>query len=50
MDFSEVQTKQINDRSKLFYTSNPENEVFSLTLKYGAGERVFPKVGIAANR
>ena len=49
MDFSEVQTKQINDRSKLFYTSNPENEVFSLTLKYGAGERVFPKVGIAAN-
>ena len=49
MNFGEVQTKRINDRSKLFYTANSENEVFSLTLKYGAGERTFPKIGIAAN-
>ena len=49
MNFGEVQTKRINDRSKLFYTANSENEVFSLTLKYGAGERTFPKIGIAAS-
>lgn len=48
MNFGDVQMKKINDRSRLFYTQNTENAVFSLTLKYGAGERMFPKVGIAA--
>lgn len=49
MDFGEVQTRQINERSKLFYTHNDDNEVFTLTLKYGAGTDEFPKLGIAAN-
>lgn len=49
MNFSDVQSRKINDRSKLFYTQNPENNVFSLTLKYGVGEREFPKLGIAAD-
>ncbi len=48
IDFSNVQVRQLNERSKLYYTPNPENNVFSLTLRYGAGEREFPKLGIAA--
>lgn len=49
IDFSNVQTKQLNDRSKMYYSPNPENNVFSLTVRYGAGTREFPKLGIAAN-
>lgn len=48
INFAEVQSKPLNDRSKMYYTSNPENNVFSLTLRYGVGEREFPKLGIAA--
>lgn len=49
MNFDDVQIKQINDRSKLFYSKNTENEVFTLTLKYGVGTREFPKLDIAAD-
>lgn len=47
-DFADVQTRKLNDRSKMYYSVNPENNVFSLTLRYGVGEREFPKLGIAA--
>lgn len=49
MDFTEVQTKPINERSKFFYTKNNENEVFSLTIRYGVGTREFPQLDIAAS-
>lgn len=49
MDFSDVKIKSLNDRSKMYYTPNTENNVFSLTVRYGAGTREFPKLGIAAN-
>lgn len=48
LDFNEVQSKSINERSKFFYTPNTENEVFSLVIKYGAGTADFPQLGIAA--
>lgn len=48
IDFSDVQIKKLNDRSKMYYTKNSENNIFSLTLCYGVGEREFPKLGIAA--
>lgn len=48
IDFSNVQTRKLNDRSQMYYTPNTENNVFSLTLRYGVGEREFPKLGIAA--
>ena len=48
IDFNDVKVQALNDRSKLYYTPNTENNVFSLTLRYGAGEREFPKLGIAA--
>lgn len=41
-DFNSVQTSPINTRSKLYYTVNPENEVYSLTLRYGVGTRRMP--------
>lgn len=49
IDFSDVKIRQLNDRSKMYYTQNPENNVFSLTLRYGVGERELPKLGIAAD-
>lgn len=49
LDFNEIQSKQLNDRSKMYYSQNPENNVFSLTLRYGVGVRDFPKLGIAAD-
>lgn len=48
INFSDVQIKKLNERSKMYYTQNSENNVFSLTLRYGVGERELPKLGIAA--
>ena len=42
-DYGEVQIKQLNDRSKMYYTPNKENNVFQLVVQYRAGEREFPK-------
>lgn len=41
-DFNSVQERTINSRSKLYYTENPENDVYSLTLRYGVGTRRMP--------
>ena len=49
INFADVQSKPLNERSRMYYTPNPENNVFSLTLRYGVGEREFPKLGIAAD-
>ncbi|MDH6312311.1 zinc protease [Parabacteroides sp. PFB2-10] len=46
-DFNEVQQKKINDLSELFYTKNEENEIFTLTLKYGVGRALMPKLDYA---
>ena len=48
IDFNEVTVKQVNDRSKLHYTPNNENEVFTLTLKFGIGTQKMPKLELAA--
>ncbi|MCC8186262.1 MAG: insulinase family protein [Bacteroides sp.] len=47
--FDEVQIKTINERSKLYYTPNPESEIFSLRIKYGVGTDKMPKLGFAAS-
>lgn len=49
IDFSNVQIKSLNERSKIYYTPNTENNVFQLVLQYGAGTREFPKLEIAAS-
>ena len=48
IDFGDVQVRQLNDRSRMYYTPNTENNIFRLILQYGAGTRQFPKLGIAA--
>jgi predicted Zn-dependent peptidase len=46
-DLNSVESRQINQRSQLFYTKNPENGIFSLVLKYGVGSRKMPKLQYA---
>ncbi len=46
---SDIQERKINDRSKLYYTKNPENEIFTLTLKFGIGTEKMPKLALAAS-
>ena len=43
----EVVIRPINDYSKLFYTLNPENEIFTLTIKFGIGTEKMPKLALA---
>jgi predicted Zn-dependent peptidase len=45
---TDVQIKTVNEKSKLFYTKNPENEVFTLRLKYGVGTAKMPNLDLAA--
>ncbi|MDR1370540.1 MAG: insulinase family protein [Dysgonamonadaceae bacterium] len=47
-NMNEIQERKINDRSKLFYTKNPENDVFTLILKFGIGTEKMPKLALAA--
>lgn len=49
VDWSKMQEAQINDYSHLYYTTNDENDVYTLTLKYGAGSHVFPLLEYAAS-
>jgi len=44
----EVTSQPINDRSKLYYTPNSENDIFTLTLKFGVGTEKMPKLALAA--
>lgn len=48
-DFNEVQMAPVNDKSRVFYTRNPENEVYTLTLKYGVGTRQIPDLDKAVS-
>lgn len=48
-DYSDVQSKKLNDHSIMYYTPNKENDIFRLTVQYGAGEREFPQLGYAAD-
>ena len=48
-DMNSVEIRQINDRSKLHYTKNPENDIFTLTLKFGVGTQKMPKLQLAAS-
>ncbi|MDR3060941.1 MAG: insulinase family protein [Dysgonamonadaceae bacterium] len=46
-DMNDIRMRPINDKSKLFYTKNNENEVFTLTLKFGIGTEKMPKLALA---
>lgn len=46
---NDVTVRPMNDRSQLYYAKNPENEIFTLTLKFGVGTHKMPKLALAAN-
>lgn len=46
-NFDEVQIKKVNERSRLFYTPNKENDIFTLILKYGVGTAQMPNLKYA---
>jgi predicted Zn-dependent peptidase len=48
-NMDEVVSKQINDRSKLYHTNNSENDIFTLTLKFGIGTEKMPKLSMATS-
>jgi len=48
LDWSKVKEKQINSYSRLYYVKNEVNDVFTLTLKYGASAETFPRLQYAA--
>ncbi|MBN1187030.1 MAG: insulinase family protein [Bacteroidales bacterium] len=45
--FDEILIKAVNEKSKLFYKSNDQNDIFTLTLKYGIGERDIPQLSMS---
>lgn len=47
-NFEDVKVAKINELSKLYYKHNNVNDYFSLTIKYGSGERLFPKLSLSA--
>lgn len=49
VDWNSVQQKKLNTYSNVYYTENKENDVFTLTVRYGVGTHVFPKLEYAAD-
>ena len=49
IDFRDVQVQNINDHSKVYYVPNKENNVFSMIIRYGVGNREYPKLDVASD-
>ncbi len=45
--FDDVSIKPINTKSRLFYYLNKQNDIFTMTIKYGIGEREMPELDMA---
>lgn len=48
-NFSDIETVDLYDKVKLHYSSNPMNDYFSVTLKYGIGTKKMPKLKYATD-
>lgn len=46
-DFGRVQIANLDQKTKLFYSNNPKNDIFSLVIKYGVGTDKMPKLALA---
>lgn len=46
-DMNEVAQIKIDNHIRLYYTENPKNDIFSLTLRYGVGTDKMPRLGYA---
>ncbi len=45
--FGDVSIKPVNTKSRLFYYPNNQNDIFTMTIKYGVGEREMPELDMA---
>ncbi|HKJ78922.1 MAG TPA: insulinase family protein, partial [Prolixibacteraceae bacterium] len=45
--YDDISIKKVNEKSKLFYYPNKQNDIFTMTIKYGVGEREMPELGMA---
>ena len=45
--FDQIEEKNINEKSKLFYYQNPENDIFTMTIQYNIGELDIPELDMA---
>lgn len=48
-NLADVKEKELFNNVKLLYTPNHQNDIFSLTLRYGVGSAKMPKLQYAAN-
>ena len=46
-NFDDVQIAKLDEKTNLFYTKNPKNDIFSLVIKYGVGTEKMPKLALA---
>ena len=49
VNFADVKEEQLDENIKLYYTPNPDNDIFSLTLRYGVGTEKMPMLEYAVN-
>ena len=49
VDWNSVQQRKLNTYSTVYYTENKENDVYTLTLRFGVGTHVFPRLQYAAS-
>ncbi len=47
VSFEQIETRKINEKSKLFYYPNPENNIFTMTIQYNVGELDIPELDMA---
>ncbi len=47
MGFDDVSIQPVNTKSRLFYYPNTQNDIFTMTIKYGIGEREMPELVMA---
>lgn len=48
VDWSQIQTKAVNSYSKLYYSKNTVNDIYTLVLRFGANSKLFPKLDVAS--
>lgn len=48
-NFADVQKVQLDDQVNLYYTTNPKNDIFTLTMRYGVGAEQIPMLPYAVS-
>ena len=49
VDWNSVRTMPVNSYSKLYYSQNPSNDIYTLVLRFGANCKIFPQLEYSAS-